>query len=82
MVIMEDYDPVIREDLRIPGKVKFIVFLEHAKDITLADLATEITGSNGVLSYRGIEYHTESGVKKHFDDYENQWLAEVIAYRQ
>lgn len=72
VLILEQYDAVEIPNL---GSSKFFIPMDNARDIVLADLATELNVFNGVMSYSGTIYQCVSGVKKYRDEQTGQWNA-------
>ncbi len=75
-VMLEDYGAIRVVNARM-GSYTFIVPLDGARDVALADLATELTVSNDMMMYRGEKYVALTGVSKQMDPINASWSATI-----
>lgn len=74
-LVLETYDAVAVPEKN--GVVKFFIPMTDARDIVLADLATELNAFNGLMFYEHNQYNAIDGVQKHMNEHTGHWNAVV-----
>lgn len=77
VVMLNDYDAVKIPDVKMG--YRFLIPMDSANDVVLADLATEINNYDGRIIYDGDLYYMTQGVQKHHDIINNSWYAILFA---
>ena len=79
-VLLDDYDAVGVHNHRTKT-FTFFIPLSGARDIALADLATELTVFNNLMIYKGDKYIALSGVRKQMHPEDGRWVATIESER-
>ena len=79
-VILEDYG-VVQVKNHLPNYFTFIIPLDGPRDITLADIATELNVYHNMMIFKGEQYYAVSGVQKHMDIEDARWIAKIESRR-
>lgn len=75
-VMLEDYGAVRVMNTQMDSYT-FIIPLDGARDVTLADLATELNVYRDLMIYRGEKYYALTGVSKRMDPVDASWSATI-----
>lgn len=75
-VMLEDYGAIRIVNNRM-GSYTFIIPLDGARDVALADLATELNVYRDLMIYRGEKYYALTGVSKEMDPADASWSARI-----